>query len=136
MEQTIFKELKRQRRKASTSYTIMVFCVAVAVATGWMWWSTSQRLDATRGAVEQRQQTIAIQQVQAHALHTLLRKEQAVGGGYEAKYLNWRDRAQTAEGHWGYWKRTAGDRADRICMLEQMLRDNGVRLYQRSECGE
>jgi len=134
--QHLHHQHRMMRRQNRTYLIIAAICLGLAASQLWRAERNAVRNDALQETIAEVQTSVSAYPVAMYGLSYALTAEQAKAGEYEAKLIEWRGRAKSAEGQSGYWKRTAGEHADRICMLEQMLRDNGVRLYQRSECGE
>lgn len=124
------------RRQNRTYLIIAAICLGLAASQLWRAERNAVRNEGLQSTITELQNGMATYPVAIYGLNYALSAEQATAGEYQSKYLDWRDRAKSAEGQSGYWKRTANENRERACMLEQMLRDNGVRLYQRTECGE
>lgn len=139
--------MKRVIRENPIRAVIAISVIAVIACSGfWAAWSSEKRrntqlneLFAERLADKEAERerawhnNVELMAANAYLLRSVVWHTQVAGNeGGKAAY--WRKKAREAQGHWGQLKRKNNQLQRKNCALEQMLRDNGVRLYMKSEC--
>lgn len=143
------EDVQRERKGRKRAYWIMV---AAVVACVFLWRDgavKTERLAAYQSRVVEQDKSIEFMQQQGQDIKTLLRKEQAIGGSNEVQAHQWKAKAEywekesarfekkfkSEQGKRGPMQRKINERQNHICHIEQLLRDNGVRLYMDKRCG-
>ena len=130
----LHREARWLRRSNKSLLVIAAICLGLAASSFWYAgnaWETSVRMMA---ANSQLFETVQYERAEAG---------KQAGKAYAANLslTEMENRAQKAEGKWGYWKRTANERLEtvhdlqsEVCQLGEIARANGIRLIRSKEC--